>query len=127
MLTIQFAGRDCQACPHRAACTTARGGRRLSVRPQAQHRALQAARQDQAPPAFKAQYDTRAGVEGTMSQGVRVCDLHRARYIGLAKTHLQHVLTAAALNVVRMAHWLEDPHLAKTRHASFLALLPNAA
>jgi Transposase DDE domain len=66
-------------------------------------------------------------VEGTVSQGVRVCDLHRARSIGLAKTHLQHVLTAAALNVVRLAHGLEDPHVAKTRHASFLALLPNAA
>jgi hypothetical protein len=33
MINIQFAGRDCQACPHRAACTTARGGRRLSVAP----------------------------------------------------------------------------------------------
>jgi transposase len=127
MINLQCAGRACQACPHRATCTTARGGRRLSVRPQAQHLALQAARQYQATPAFKAQYDMRAGVEGTISQGVRVCDLHRARYSGLAKTHLQHVLTAAALNVVRMAHWLEDPHVAKTRHASFMALLPHAA
>ena len=127
MINIQFAGRDCQACPQRAACTTARAGRRLSVRPREQHLALQEARRFQATPAFKAAYDARAGVEGTVSQGVRVCDLHRARYIGLAKTHLQHVLTAAALNVVRIAHWLEDPHLATTRRASFLALLPNAA
>jgi transposase len=127
MITIQFAGRDCQACTHRAACTTARAGRRLNVRPREQHLALQAARRFQATPAFKAAYDARAGVEGTMSQGVRVCDLHRARYAGLAKTHLQHVLTAAALNVVRIAHWLEDPHVATTRHASFLALLPTAA
>ena len=127
MINIQFARRDCQACPQRVACTTSRTGRRLSVRPQEQHLALQAARQFQATPAFKEQYDARAGVEGTLSQGLRVCDLRRARYIGLAKTRLQHVLTAAALNVIRVAHWLEDPRLAKTRHASFLALLPNAA
>jgi transposase len=127
MINIQFARRDCQECPQRVACTTSRTGRRLSVRPQEQHLALQAARQFQATPAFKEQYDARAGVEGTLSQGLRVCDLRRARYIGLAKTRLQHVLTAAALNVIRVAHWLEDPRLAKTRHASFLALLPNAA
>jgi hypothetical protein len=37
------------------------------------------------------------------------------------------VLTAAALNVIRVAHWLDEPRLATTRHASFLALLPQAA
>ena len=35
------------------------------------------------------QYDRCAGVEGTLSQGMRVSDLRRARYIGLAKTRLQ--------------------------------------
>ncbi|WP_373463935.1 transposase [Streptomyces canus] len=46
-------------------------------------------------------YATRAGVESTIAQGVRRCGLHRSRYIGLDKTRLQHVLTAAALNLVR--------------------------
>ena len=69
----------------------------------------------------------RRGVEGTISQALRVCDLRRARYIGLAKTRLQHLLTAAALNLVRITHWLADPHHARTRHAPFLALLPQAA
>ena len=32
----------------------------------------------------------RAGVEGSLSQGVRIAGLRQARYIGLAKTHLQH-------------------------------------
>jgi transposase len=64
---------------------------------------------------------------GRLSQGLRVCALRHARYIGLAKTRLQHVLTAAALNVIRVAHWLEDPRLATTQPASFLALLPQAA
>ncbi len=127
MINIQFDGRRCAACPQRAQCTTARHGRRLSVRPQEQHLALQAARQFQASTAFKEHYNLRAGVEGTVSQGVRRCDLHQARYIGVAKTHVQHVLTAAALNLVRVAHWLEDPQFAQTRRASFLKLLPQAA
>jgi transposase len=127
MINIQFARKNCQECSFRTRCTTSRNGRRLSVRPQEQHLALQAARQFQATPAFKEHYDARAGVEGSLSQGLRCCDLRHARYIGLAKTRLQHVLTAAALNVVRAAQWLEDPQLATTRHAPFLALLPQAA
>ncbi len=127
MIDIQFSGQSCAACPQRARCTTARHGRRLSVRPKEQHLALQAARQFQASAAFQEHYNVRAGVEGTLSQGLRRCELRRARYIGVAKTHLQHVLTAAALNLVRVAHWLEDPRFAQTRRASFLHLVPEAA
>jgi len=38
---------------------------------------------------------------------VRNCGLRRSRYVGLAKTHLQHVATAAALNVVRLNAWMQ--------------------
>jgi transposase len=48
-------------------------------------------------------YKRRAGIEGTISQGVRTCGLRRWRYIGEAKTHLQHVATAAAINVTRIS------------------------
>ena len=34
--------------------------------------------------------------------GEQICGLYRSRYVGLAKTHLQHVATAAALNVARL-------------------------
>jgi len=47
-------------------------------------------------------YAQRAGIEGTHLQAVRVMGLRRSRYMGLAKTHLQHVSTAAAINVVRI-------------------------
>lgn len=127
IINIRFAPKDCLACPRRADCTSSpTGPRHVTVRPMEQHLVLQAARQYQRTAEFKAQYDARAGVEGTLSQGLRVCDLRHARYVGLAKTRLQHVLTAAALNVIRIAHWLEDPRLAKTRRAPFLALLPAA-
>ncbi len=127
MINIQFSRRDCRDCPQHTVCTTSRHGRRLSVRPKEQHIALQAARQSQATPEFKERYNARAGVEGTLSQGIRICDLRHARYIGLAKTHLQQVLTAAALNVIRVTQWLDGAPLAKSRHAPFLVLLPHAA
>lgn len=47
-------------------------------------------------------YNRRAGIEGTFSQGVRAFGLRRSRYIGLTKTHLQHVLTATAINLCRL-------------------------
>jgi transposase len=55
--------------------------------------------------AFKAQYALRAGVESSLSQGTRRFDLRRRRYIGLARTHLQQVLNATAMNVVRVVAW----------------------
>ncbi len=72
----------------------------MTVRPEAQHKALQAARAREKAEAFAKQYAKRAGIEGTLSQDVRCFDLRRARYIGLAKTHLQHILIAAAMNLM---------------------------
>jgi hypothetical protein len=44
------------------------------------------------------------------------------RNIGLAKTHLQHVITAAAVNLVRIADWQSGVEPAKTRCSRFAAL-----
>jgi len=52
------------------------------------YEATQLARQRQTTPEFKARYAIRAGVEGTLSHGVRAFDLREARYIGSAKTIL---------------------------------------
>ncbi len=67
VITMRFAPADCRACPCRAQCTrSAQGARRLTLRPQAQHLALRAARARQDTPAFAAQYAARAGIEGTI-------------------------------------------------------------
>ncbi len=42
----------------------------------------------------------RAGVEGTISQAVRGFGLRRSRYVGHAKTHLQHVYAAPQQRVM---------------------------
>jgi hypothetical protein len=46
-------------------------------------------------------YAKRAGVEGTIAQAVRTCEMRRARYIGSKKLRLQALLTATAMNVLR--------------------------
>lgn len=123
VIRIQFGKQDCLNCPCRNQCTTAISNpRQLVVRPQAQFEAIQMARQRQQTQEFKDRYAIRAGVEGTISQGVRAFDLRRSRYIGLVKTHLQHVITATALNVSRLLAWLMGVPLDGTRVSRFAAL-----
>ncbi|MBO0782377.1 MAG: transposase, partial [Ktedonobacteraceae bacterium] len=64
----------------------------------------------------------RAGIEGTISQGVRMMGLRRSRSIGQAKTHLQHLATAAALNLVRSMAWFDGLPRAQTRRSVFARL-----
>ena len=54
----------------------------------------------------------------------RAFGLRRTRYRGLAKTHLQHVATAAAINVDRIVAWLDERPRATTRTSRFAALAP---
>jgi transposase len=116
VIRIRFDGPTCRACPARPACTTAKGApRQLTVRPQVHHEAIQAARQRQETTEFKAQYALRAGVESSLSQGTRRFDLRRSRYIGLARTHLQQLLTATAMNIVRVIAWLWGEPLGERR------------
>ena len=67
------------------------------------------------------------GVEGTISQATRAFGVRQTRYIGLAKTHLQHVLTAIAMNMVRGLRWLTGEPLAQTRRSAFAKLHLSAA
>lgn len=125
VIHIKFNPADCKACASRAFCTQSKAGARmLGIHPdQEHHRALQKARLRQKSPDFKQKYARRAGIEGTISQGVRGFDVRHARYCGLAKTRLQHLFIGAALNLVRIGAWLmEKPH-AHTRLARFGKLM----
>jgi transposase len=122
---VQFSKSTCDPCPHRQRCTTARTqGRSLKMRSQEEHEVIQAARARLVTPEFKEEYRCRAGIEGTVSQGVRTFDLRQARYIGFAKVRLQHIITAVAINLTRIAAWFADPQLAQTRTSRFAALRP---
>lgn len=123
IIHVSFARTVCAACPVRLQCTRATtSGRKLTLRPQAEHEALMTARQRQRTAEFRTRYARRAGIEGTLAQGTRVFGLRHARYRGLAKTHLQHVLTAIAMNLLRVLAWLIEPSHAQTPVSRFVAL-----
>jgi hypothetical protein len=124
-IVVKFDTDTCRPCPARARCTTAsRGGRQLTIRPRHVHHALQQARARQNTKAFKTTYALRAGVEGTIRQAVAVTDTRHARYRGLAKTHLEHLNSAVALNLIRLDAWFNGLPLDHTRtsHLSRLEL-----
>ena len=127
IVRISFAQATCAACPSRSICTRSKtGSRTLTVHPRLEHEALQARRSEQKTEAWKKRYARRAGIEGTLSQGVRRFGLRRCRYIGLAKTHLQHVLTAAAMNLARLDAWFQDKPRAQTRKSKLATIIPAA-
>jgi transposase len=122
-VSVWFRRTDCGPCPARPSCT--RGeyqARHLKLPPRAEHEALKAARGRLATREGRRRYARRAGIEGTLSQGVRAFGLRRSRYRGLARTHLQHVATAAAIDLARLGDWFRAIPRATTRTSRFAAL-----
>lgn len=117
VIKIKFGYATCGRCPVRAQCTQSRQ-RTLTVRRHEAYLALEAARQREQTEEFAELYDQRAGIEGVHAQGVRRMGLRRSRYVGEPRTHLQHVATAAALNLCRLYDWLTgvSPHLTPLSH-----------
>ncbi len=101
---------------------SASGARRLSLRFPEEHQALQERRQQQQSQQWKKRYNKRAGIEGTISQGVRGYGLRKARYWGEDKVHLQNLLTATAMNVVRLVAWIWGVPRETTRTSRFAQL-----
>ncbi len=125
VIKIKFSTTTCGRCPRQVHCIRSvkkYKRRTITIRPQAQHEALQAARRRQKTTAFVKEYALREGIEATISQGVRAFGMRRSRYIGQAKTHLQHLGVAAAMNLVRVVAWLDGDDLAPTRLSAFQKL-----
>ena len=116
-----FSPADCQPCLARARCTRTRS-RRLTLHPRDRYEAITATRAQLASAAGQRIYAQRQGIEGTISQAVRAFGLRQTRYRGLAKTGLQSVATAAAINLDRLAAWLAGRPLEPTRTSRFAAL-----
>jgi hypothetical protein len=71
--------------------------------------ALQTMRTRQTTEELRNAYAPRAGIESTRAQASRRSGLLRTRYRGFDKIHLQHVITAAAINLLRIASWAKSP------------------
>jgi Transposase DDE domain len=117
-----------EGCLLRPQCTRSISPRRaITIRPEAQHEALRVGRAREQTAGFAAEYARRAGVEGTIAQGVRSSRLRRTPYFGHAKTHLAHLMTATAMNLARLLRWLANEPKAQTRRSAFAQLHPLAA
>jgi transposase len=132
VIRLKFSTTDCGSCPSRELCTQSDAKyprRRLTIRPKEQYEALQRAREREETADFKEQYARRARIEGSISRAVRTSEVRRSRYIGLAKTHLQHLLSATSLSFLRVGEWLMGVPKATTRRSPFarLMLAPVAA
>jgi transposase len=122
-IVITFSAGDCGPCPVRELCTTSKARRRqLTVHTQQVHQAQLAARSAADTNDFQARYALRAGVEGTIRQGVAVTGMRRARYRGLGKTRLEHTYAATALNLIRLEAWWNHHPLDRTRTSHLAAL-----
>jgi hypothetical protein len=120
---ISFAAADCGPCPFKNQCTSARSNRRqLSIHPQQMFETLCAARVEQRTEDWKADYALRAGIEGTVQQTTHRTGARRTPYQGLAKTHLDHVYCAAAINLIRLDAWWNGHSLDRTRTSHFARL-----
>lgn len=105
-LQARFAEADCRPCPDRALCTSsATRPRSVAVLPRPLHEIQMRNRLDQQSEQWQRRNAIRAGIEATLSQNIRTHGLRRTRYRGLARTHVQHVLTAMACNLNRLADW----------------------
>lgn len=125
-IRVKFPKATCLNCSSRSLCTRSlTEPRRLTLRPKEEHLAITRRRKQQETKTWSNTYNQRAGVEGTISQGIRGFNMRSARYRGLDKVHLQHILTATAMNAVRLFAWFEGFPLAKTRVSSFAKLAPD--
>jgi transposase len=113
VIRVSFSAVTCHACPVKEFCTRREDhkGRILTLSPQSVHEARSRRRTEQGTPAFQQRYALRAGIEGSLSEGIRSHGLRQARYRGQPKTQLQAKAIAAAINLVRIRQMLQRTQL----------------
>ena len=100
----KFTRSQCQPCPVTAACTTSGDGKRTVGFPRARLYQLQARnRADQQDPRLAQALRRPGGVEGTVCELANGHGMRHCRYRAQPKAHLQHVLTAIAVNIERLS------------------------
>ncbi|WP_405593185.1 IS1182 family transposase [Streptomyces sp. NBC_01190] len=111
LIVARFTKSQCRPCPARTQCTTTADSARNVGFPPRELRDLQLrVRAEQQTPDWKTRYAVRSGVEGTINELAHGHAMRHCRYRGQPKAHLQHVLTAIAVNIERLSRWsvIED-------------------
>lgn len=126
VVRVRFRHSECRPCPDLRSCVGSVTGRRreIMLRHHDEHQAIQQNRAAQQTREWRDRYQQRNGIEATVSQGVRAYGLRRSRYRGQPKTHLQHLFTAAAMNLSRLDNWTSGTPRIGARTSRFEALRP---
>ncbi|MFF7951738.1 transposase [Streptomyces griseorubiginosus] len=104
LIVARFTKSQCRPCPARTQCTTTADSARTVGFPPRELRDLQLrVRAEQQTPEWKTRYAVRSGVEGTVTEFAHGHGMRRCRYRGQGKAHIQHVLTAIAVNIERLS------------------------
>ena len=120
---IAFPKRACWTCDAQPACTGSKvRQRRITVYPRELHEIQQAARSAQSSNNWRADYQRRAGIEGTMNQAANTIGLRKARYRGLKKVELEHYLGATAINITRLDAYFTHHPLDRTHNSQLIRL-----
>ncbi|MCY0931992.1 transposase [Streptomyces sp. H27-H1] len=104
LIVARFTKSQCRPCPARTQCTSTADNARTVGFPPRELRDLQLRiRTEQQTPEWKTRYAVRSGVEGTVNEFAHGHGMRRCRYRGQGKAHIQHVLTAIAVNIERLS------------------------
>ncbi|XMN11748.1 transposase (plasmid) [Streptomyces griseobrunneus] len=104
LIVARFTKSQCRPCPARTQCTTTGDNARTVGFPPRELRDLQLrVRTQQQTLEWKTRYALRSGVEGTVNEFAHGHSMRRCRYRGQRKAHIQHVLTAIAVNIERLS------------------------
>jgi transposase len=116
-LSVLFPRKACRTCEDRLQCTGNLDGkgRHITLLPHPQQEIQTRVRTEQQTEQWRARYAMRAGCEATVSETVHAHGLRHCRYHGLAKTHVQHVLTAAGANIIRLSEYCYSPGTTSSR------------
>ncbi|MFD5505906.1 transposase [Streptomyces sp. NPDC127061] len=107
-VNVEFAPDDCRQCPVKTACTRT-DARKVTFLPRDLYDILSESRTEQQAQEWLSHYSLRAAIESTISEFVNGHGMRQCRYRSHSKAHVQHVLTAIAVNLERI-----DVHLPTT-------------
>jgi len=104
LIVARLTKSQCRPCPTRTQCTSTADDARTVGFPPRELRDLQLrVRAEQQTPEWKTRYAVRSGVESTVDEFAHGHGMRRCRYRGQGKAHVQHVLTAIAVNIERLS------------------------
>jgi hypothetical protein len=122
-IRVEWSRADCERCPLRSRCVTARTEVRKELWLDAYHAEIVRGRQRQAGESFRRLYRRRAGIEATFSDLMRTHGGRRTPYRGRIKSESRYLMVATAMNLRRVEAWRSGRPVARHRTSRLGKLL----